>query len=302
MGADFECDPPRDRREYSDGAERAISWHLTLTPDFKPSVKRIALDAPPTADVLAHPGMAWVPATTWFRGQENEPSRPSKPYWIDPRPPTVAEYLPRAERLASSGLLETEHSFVLTARARSVAVDQTGLGGLRALGKDLGDIFGLISQGSSSVVSAPGDIVVGLVELPCASCPAPMTRHEADVYCQSRGMRLPTALEWELAVRGVDGRIYPWGNRFDATRANVPGLPAKGARLPTLVPVDAHRQHRSPYGLYDTVGNAGDWVANDVSSYEHVYMGATYRFNPEDATAFRMLPVTDLGFPGFVDT
>ena len=24
-----------------------------------------------------------------------------------------------------------------------------------------------------------------------------------------------------------------------------------------------------------------------------VYMGATYRFNPEDATAFRMLPVTD---------
>ena len=32
---------------------------------------------------------------------------------------------------------------------------------------------------------------------------------------------------------------------------------------------------------------------NDVSSYERVYMGATYRFNPEDATAFRMLPVTD---------
>jgi hypothetical protein len=28
-------------------------------------------------------------------------------------------------------------------------------------------------------------------------------------------------------------------------------------------------------------------------SYERVYMGATYRFNPEDTTAFRMLPVTD---------
>jgi len=45
--------------------------------------------------------------------------------------------------------------------------------------------------------------------------------------------------------------------------------------------------------LYDTVGNAGDWVVNDLSSYEHVYMGATYQFNPEDATTFRMLPVTD---------
>lgn len=120
-----------------------------------------------------------------------------------------------------------------------------------------------------------------------------MTRHEAEVYCRSRGMRLPTALEWELAVRGVDGRVYPWGNRFDPSRANVPGLPTKGAAPPALMPVDAYSEHRSPFGLYDTVGNAGDWVANDVSSYEHVYMGATYRFNPEDATAFRLLPVTD---------
>jgi len=106
-------------------------------------------------------------------------------------------------------------------------------------------------------------------------------------------MRLPSALEWELAVRGVDGRVYPWGNRFDDTRANVPGLPQKGDASPALKPVDAYRQHRSPFGLFDTVGNAGDWVENDRSGYERVYMGATYRFNPEDATAFRMLPVTD---------
>jgi len=40
------------------------------------------------------------------------------------------------------------------------------------------------------------------------------------------------------------------------------------------------------------VGNAGDWVINATSSYERVYMGETYQFNPEDATTFRMLPVT----------
>src|SRR5215469_4134102 len=73
----------------------------------------------------------------------------------------------------------------------------------------------------------------------------------------------------------------------------VPGLPAIGDPLPSLKPVDAYAKYPSPFGLYDTVGNAGDWVVNDVSSYERVYMGATYRFNPEDATAFRMLPVTD---------
>jgi formylglycine-generating enzyme required for sulfatase activity len=120
-----------------------------------------------------------------------------------------------------------------------------------------------------------------------------MTLYEAEVYCRSRGRRLPTALEWELAVRGVDGRLYPWGDRFDPKRANVPGLPAKGDSPPSLKPVDAYREYRSPFGLYDTVGNAGDWVVNDISSYERLYMGATYRFNPEDATAFRMLPVTD---------
>ena len=67
----------------------------------------------------------------------------------------------------------------------------------------------------------------------------------------------------------------------------------KGDPPPALKPVDAYRDYKSPFGLYDTVGNAGDWVINDISSYDRVYMGATYRFNPEDATAFRMLPVTD---------
>jgi Sulfatase-modifying factor enzyme 1 len=278
---------------YRDGAERSVSWHLTLTPGFSLVSKRIQLAIPSMPEILAHPGMAHIPTTTWVHGREDEPRTSARPYWIDIRPPTVREYLLIAERLLSSGELSHDHSFVLTARQQSAAVDATGLDQLRSLGRDLGEAFGLIAQGTSTNVSAPGDIVVGLVALPCDTCPAPMTRHEAEVYCRSRGMRLPTVLEWELAVRGVDGRVYPWGNRFDPTRANVPGLPEKGAAPPTLMPVDAYREQRSPFGLYDTVGNAGDWVVNDVTSYERVYMGATYRFNPEDATAFRLLPVTD---------
>lgn len=278
---------------YPDGAERALSWHLKLKPGFGLSAKRIALAVPAAGEIRAHPGMAYVPAVSWIHGRENESRHNNEPFWIDIKPPTVLEYMARAERLLHAGHLDESHSFLLTARRQSASVDATGLGQLRTLGKDLGDIFGVISQSASPHVSAPGDIVTGLVNLPCDACPAPMTRHEAEVYCRSRGMRLPSALQWELAVRGVDGRVYPWGDRFDSSRANVPGLPAKGGPPPALKPVEDYRGHRSPFGLFDTVGNAGDWVVNDVSSYERVYMGATYRFNPEDATAFRLLPITD---------
>lgn len=278
---------------YADGADRALAFHLMLRPGFDPWNKSVNLALPASADIKAHSGMAYVPATTWFHGREREPRTQGEAFWIDLRPPTVTEYLKVADTLLRSGQLDPENSFVLSWQQRSAAVDAVGLGQIRSLNKDLGEIFGAIESGTSPRVGAPSDIVVGLGQLPCATCPAPMTRYEAELYCASRKLRLPTDLEWELAVRGVDGRVYPWGNQFDETRANVPGLPDKGEISPALKPVDAYPRERSPFGLFDTVGNAGDWVTNDTGSYERVYMGATYRYNPEDATAFRMLPVTD---------
>jgi hypothetical protein len=286
----------RVHASYRDHAERAISLHLMLKEGFDPDVKWLRFTLPTAKEIAGHPGMAYIPAGTWFHGRENEPRSNTAPFWIDLRPPTVSEYVPIAERLMESGQLDPDNSFILSARPQGAAVEKTGLAQLRSLNKDLGTIFGIVSSATSPILSAPGDIVAGLVELPCASCPAPMTRHEAEVYCQSRRMRLPTALEWELAVRGVDARVYPWGNRLDASRANVPGLPEKGDPSPALKPVDAYKEQRSPFGLIDTVGNAGDWVVNDIGSYERVYMGATYRYNPEDATAFRLLPVTDCDY------
>lgn len=278
---------------YGDGAERALAFHLNLKPSFSPATKSLNLALPPAETVQGHPKMAFVPATNWFHGREREPRTNPRPFWIDIRPPTVAEYLKLADALLRSGQLDPENSFVLSARQRNSAVNAVGLEQLYSLNKDLGAIFGAIEAGTSPRVAAPSDIVVGLGELPCETCPAPMTRHEAQLYCKARNMRLPTDLEWELAVRGVDGRVYPWGNQFDESRANVPGLPGKGEASPALKPVDAYPTERSPFGLIDTVGNAGDWVVNETGSYERVYMGATYRYNQEDATAFRMLPITD---------
>jgi hypothetical protein len=283
----------RVNSSYRDHAERGLSCPLLLRPGFSYSTKFLHLELPSVAEIEAHPNMAYVPPTRWTHGRELEQRIQRTSFWIDLRPPTVQQYLPIARSLMQSGGLKAENSFLLTSSDRSAGLDNVGLGQVRTLNQNLGAIFGAIASGTSQEVSAPGDIVVGAGKTPCPTCPAPMTRFEAGLYCSSQKKRLPTDLEWELATRGVDGRVYPWGNQFDDKRANVPGLPQKGEPPPTLKPVDAYPGEVSPFGLVDTVGNAGDWVTNESGSYERVYMGATYRYNPEDATTFRMLPVTD---------
>jgi formylglycine-generating enzyme required for sulfatase activity len=278
---------------YHDGQERALAFHLLLEPGFSLGAKLIDISLPPAEEVKRHPGMAHVPATAWFHGRERTPRSNERSFWIDIRPPTVTEYLPVAQQLSDDGVLEPEGSLLINWRVRSRALDAVGLGQLRELSRDLGKIFGIIDSANSETVSAPGDVTAGLGEVPCDRCPAPMTRQEAGLYCERQGKRLPTNFEWELAVRGVDGRVYPWGNQFDESRANVPGMPERNEASPALKPVDAYEGERSPFGLVDTVGNAGDWVENALTGYARSYMGATYRYNQEDATAFRLLPVTE---------
>lgn len=75
----------------------------------------------------------------------------------------------------------------------------------------------------------------------------------------AHGARLPDELEREKAARGVDGRLFPWGDHGEPTFTRVGSTSAAEA---TRESVHDRPLDESPYGVRGLAGNVRDWCQN----------------------------------------
>nr|WP_041740741.1 ergothioneine biosynthesis protein EgtB [Calothrix sp. PCC 6303] len=90
--------------------------------------------------------------------------------------------------------------------------------------------------------------------------------YEAEAYAKFLGKRLPTEAEWEKAsswdAEFNCSRIYPWGKTEpmeDFCNCN--------AAISQTTPIDTYHSGKSPYGMYDALGNVWEWTDSWFTAY-----------------------------------
>ncbi|HET7543385.1 MAG TPA: bifunctional serine/threonine-protein kinase/formylglycine-generating enzyme family protein [Polyangiaceae bacterium] len=274
------------RVELAGYAPLVYPVHISRNRDWQGSIRL-------HRDAEIAPGFCEVPAGPFIEGGDSEGwSLPRSEPQVDSfaiarHPVTVREYLEFLNDLARTDLT------LATQRAPRRAPD----GGSYAVYHP--------EHGFEFEPQLPENLVA--LDAPVSS----VSWYDAVAYAEwrsakdQRAYRLPSAREWEKAARGVDGRWFPWGDRFDASLCNIRESTKDGARVAS---VDSFPHDQSVYGVRGMAGNMRDWTetastigATSASPLRVVRGGAWYggRVSARCADRFWFEPNHVYFFVGF---
>ena len=166
-------------------------------------------------------------------------------------PVTNAQWLLFLNSLVAAGCEDEALEHVPRTRSRT-----PGVQGDMVYGRDAAGLFCLVPDRDGDLWLPLWPVV--MVTVPSIQAYARWLQEQTGFAWQ-----MPTELQWEKAARGVDRRLYPWGNFFDPGWCHMTESHGTRQRGPGEVgswPIDT-----SVYGVQDLAGNVLDICADNHS-------------------------------------
>lgn len=245
-------------------------------------------NAPPPPPEPIKAAMVEIPAGDFFYQQEAQ-KRPGKAFWMDKYEVTIGQYAEFLAALAADPAKAKSYDHPEQPASKTSHIPEKW------------DTYLAAAQAANN---HPMNI----------NCPvANVDWWDAWAYARWKGHRLPTEEEWERAARGIDGRLFPWGNEPNTRAANLgadyepngKGGASDGYNF--WAPVDKMPEDVSQDGVVGLAGNVEEWTETRRNHPDYpdlpvpvvrgghfaqngtanVVTGRTYANAPEQATIAR---------------